>query len=236
MAIRPVFISTKSSSREIVIKKEIEFEWFPGFAVSQKQKSIFSLHEQFKKGNSKYKVLEISSKSSDELGVKLSAFNLMICTKAGKAFSVESAFQASKVFSEGGPYKDLLMKSSKEAKKDSRLSNSGTLKGFTYFSREFPLEPKTFFYNWLYINALSLNKDLAEEVSRYNSFTDIEFNPKKSINCQAEAVALYLSLKNRNQLEESLKSITSFKKYAYPEYINTNESKENYDQLDIFQH
>lgn len=234
MAIRPVFISTKGESEELILRKEINFEWFPGFSVSQKQKSIFSLHKQIEKEDSKYNVLEISSKSPNELGVKLSAFNLMINTKNDKKFSVESGFQASKVFSNGGPFVDLFLKNSKEAKKDSRLRNSGKLIGFKYLNREFPLEPKTFFYNWLYINALNMNPDLAKEILKYDSFTDIEFNPQKSINCQAEAAALYLSLKNRNKLEISLESIESFKENAYPDYFKKEEIDEKYEQLNFF--
>ena len=40
----------------------------------------------------------------------------------------------------------------------------------------------------------------------FNAFTDIEFNPKRSINCQAYTVALYKSLAVRGELEDCLKS------------------------------
>lgn len=220
MAKRPVFVS-KFEKGEIYKKIIIDFEWFPGFAVTQKQKSIKDLHAKTIEKYPDLKLLEISSKSLDEIGVNLSAFNLMINTKNNMTFSVETAFQASKVFELGGPFDDLYLKSSKEAKKDVRLRNSGKLIGFKYFNREFPIEPKTFFYNWLYINTLVKNKKLAKDVLKYDAFTDIEFNPDKSINCQAESVAIYVSLVKNGLLETALKSINDFKETVYGKEIET---------------
>jgi len=211
MAKRPVFISKQSESN-FVMEKDIVFEWYPGFAVTQKQKSIDSFHDNVKKYDETLNVLEVTSKSKDELGVALSAFNLIITAKNGKKFSVETAFQASKVFQNGGPYLDLYDKTSKKAKKDPRIKNSGDLLYFQFFSRKWELEPKTLFYDWLYINALALNKDLADKVIGYNAFTDIEFNPQKSINCQAKAVALYVSLSKANLLDYALDSVEKYKK------------------------
>lgn len=220
MAKRPVFVS-KFEKGEIYKKIIIDFEWFPGFAVTQKQKSIKDLHAKTIEKYPDLKLLEISSKSLDEIGVNLSAFNLMINTKNNMTFSVETAFQASKVFELGGPFDDLYLKSSKEAKKDVRLRNNGKLIGFKYFNREFPIEPKTFFYNWLYINTLVKNKKLAKDVLKYDAFTDIEFNPDKSINCQAESVAIYVSLVKNGLLETALKSINDFKETVYGKEIET---------------
>jgi len=53
----------------------------------------------------------------------------------------------------------------------------------------------TAFYDWLYITALNQNQGLAKEILRFDAFTDIEFNHKKSINCQARAAAMFVSLK-----------------------------------------
>ncbi len=49
----------------------------------------------------------------------------------------------------------------------------------------------------------------------YDAFTDIEFNPQKSINCQAEAAAVYVSLRKQGLLEEALKNKDSFKEIVY---------------------
>ncbi|MEK3937243.1 hypothetical protein MKY41_18205 [Sporosarcina sp. FSL W7-1349] len=236
MAQRPVFISNKDE-KELVEAKNIEFEWFPGFSVKQKQRSIQSLHESILEEYPTLKVLEVSSKADNELGIALSAFNLMIETKKIKSFSVETAFQASKVFEFGGPFLDLYEKTSREAKKDPRIKNSGKLIRFQFFKREFDLEPKTFFYDWLYINALSLNKELSEQVVEYDAFTDIEFNPQKSINCQARSVALYVSLYRLGLLNKVLLSVEDYKEIVVGEVglknVEVGEKEEN-EQLNIF--
>ncbi|ACD96296.1 DarT1-associated NADAR antitoxin family protein [Trichlorobacter lovleyi] len=210
MAERPVYIPNISGTN-LVKTQYVDFKWFPGMAIVQKQKSIESLHEAAKKLLNITNLLEISSKSKTTLGVDLSAFNLMITTiKYNKTFSVESAFQSSKVFEKGGPYLDLLDKTSREAKKDGRLQTSGRLKCFKFFGIEWGLEPQTAFYDWLYINALKKNSDYAEQVMEYSAFTDIEFNPERSINCQAYSAALYVSLCHRDLLEYATSSQTAF--------------------------
>ncbi len=148
------------------------------------------------------------------LGISLSAFNLNL-TNESKTFSVECAFQGSKVFENGGPYTDLFDKTSREAKKDERLKTSGALIQFQYFNKNYPLEPKDLFYNWLYINALSQNKELAKQLLCYDSFSDIEFNPQKSINCQAKAAAAFVGLSTQHILSEALSSSENFLKLVY---------------------
>ena len=140
------------------------------------------------------KLLEVSSKSEDELGVRLSAFNLlMYVSSLNKSVPVECVFQAGKVFENGGPYLDLLEKSPRDAKRDDRLGNSGKLLAFEFEGERFPLEPKTYFYDYIYIKALKENPELADRLLEYDGFTDIVFNPEKSINCQAKACAKYVA-------------------------------------------
>lgn len=213
MAVRPVF---KVLLNEHLFGREnIEFVYFNGLAPSQKRKSIASLHQEYVRQVPDANILEISSKSENELGVKLSAFNLMIKGKPGEAFSVESAYHASKVFEKGGPYLDLLEVRSRKAKRDERLKTSGKLVGYNYFGKIFEAEPKSFFYTWLYINTLHLQSDLADEIIQYDAFTDIEFNPKRSLNCQAEAAAIYVSLRKQGLLKKALRDEESFKKLVY---------------------
>jgi hypothetical protein len=202
MATRPVFIPIFES--ESLIKKDnIEFQYYSGFSVGQKQKSIVSLHEAIHEKYGFKNILEVSSKSQDQLGIDLSAFNLMIFDKkSNKKFSVECAFQSSKVFEQGGPFIDLLDRTSREAKKDQRLKESGELLKFIFYDREWDLLPRTAFYDWLYINALNANPQYHEELSQYQAFTDIEFNPEKSINCQANSIAMFLSLKQKGLLDQ----------------------------------
>ena len=49
----------------------------------------------------------------------------------------------------------------------------------------------------------------------YDAFTDIEFNPNRSINCQAEAAAIYVSLQQQGLLGEALQSKERFLEVVY---------------------
>ena len=75
---------------------------------------------------------------------------------------------------------------------------------FRFFGVNWPLQPMTAFYDWLYLNALHKRPKLAEEVLKYKAFSDIAFNPERSLNCQAYAAALYVSLHERGLLSDSL--------------------------------
>lgn len=216
MAKRPVFRSHDLGSC-LVESELIEFKFHNGMAIEQKRKSIAELHHAISQKYPSEKILEVSTKSLNPLGVKLSAFNLKIQDKKRDLiYSVESAYQSSKVFEKGGPYIDILKKSSLEAKKDERILNSGALIGFEFFNTKWDVVPQTAFYDWLYINVLNLEKCLHDELIKYQCFTDIEFNPLKSVNCQAHSVALFSSLYKRNLLD-SIKSPEFFLK-LYHEY------------------
>ena len=82
-----------------------------------------------------------------------------------------------------------LQKKTKESGTQGRLTWDSVFLG-----RQFPITPPTFFYDWLYINTLLKNEELLPQVVKRDSFTDIEFNPEKSINCQAYSVALLVSM------------------------------------------
>lgn len=213
MASRPVFIPT-SAGPTLVETRYVEFKWFSGLSASQKQKSVESLHQAAKGQSSElFDVLEVSSKSKVDLGIALSAFNLTITTlRNNLTFSVECAFQGSKVFEHGGPFRDIFSFTSREAKKDLRLRSSGKLTGFQFFGTEWPLEPTTAFYDWLYINALKKHPTIAIQLKNYSAFTDIEFNPERSINCQAYSVALFIALERRGLLEQAASSKEAFLK------------------------
>lgn len=74
------------------------------------------------------------------------------------------------------------------------------------------MEPQTAFYDWLYLNALAVNPALAEPLLDYEAFTDIEFNPEKSLNCQARSAALYICLHRENLFKEALSGKDDFLK------------------------
>jgi hypothetical protein len=148
------------------------------------------------------RILEISTRSPDHFGISLSAFNLQV-EVSGKLVSVEVAYQSSKIFSDGGPYLDLLNGSSMDAKQDLRLKTSGDLQGFKFEENSWPLNGNPNFYDYLYIKGLVNNPD-NKELLNYDGFTDIAFNQnqsarsgRKSFNCQARSAAIYCSLLNR---------------------------------------
>ena len=190
-------------------EETVEFQWYPGFSKAQAQKSIRSLHRAAREAGID-PVLEISSKSTLSMGVELSAFNLMVTFENGSRMSVECAFQGSKVFEFGGPYQDIYQASSIEAKKDERLRTSGNVVGFQLFDEEFPTEPKTAFYDWLYLKGLSQNPVYAKMLEKFEGFSDIHFNPEKSINCQARAAALFVALERKGVIEEILEDRTAY--------------------------
>lgn len=203
MANRPVFVPCLTGDVLVNIKN-VEFEWFAGMSGSQKKKSMNSLHNAYLRTNPNSHILEVSSKSGNDLGIALSAFNLSLRTHSNQIITVENVFQSSKVFESGGAFKDLLYKTPREAKTDPRLKSSGNLIKFTYKNQDWELEPKTAFYDWVYLNFLNQNDELKIQVLNYNAFTDIEFNPSKSINCQAYSVALYVALAKRNLLRDNV--------------------------------
>ena len=212
MAKRYVFVAKSSYPYYEVV--DVEFEYYKGFAVSQKQKSIRALHESYKKIYPWSSVLEISTKGLDAIGVALSAFNLQIPYE-NRMISVECAFQGSKKFEKGGPYFDLYDVSSWEAKKDLRLKESGAIEEFVFNGENFENEPKDYFYNWIYIKALYGNTKYLKYLEKYSAFTDIEFNPKKSVNCQAKACAIAKGLLSAGLLVQCMADKEQFREEVY---------------------
>lgn len=208
MAERPVFVPVEKGSR-LVHEIPIAFTWHPGMAPSQKKKNVAALHEiAATKGLTP--LLEISSKSDDEVGQRLSAFSLSIEIN-GKKTKIESAYQGSKVFEYGGPYYDLYLADSRAAKKDTRLRESGRLIGFRFREHDYPLSPTTAFYDWLYINALYPHREWLKRLHTCVGFTDIEFNPERSLNCQARSFATFIALEKRGLLEKTVQSFDFFR-------------------------
>ena len=215
MANRPLFLTT-NNPKELHNEVMIDFKFFNGFSASQKSKSIISLH-QSANNQGINNILEVSTKSNLKIGWLLSAFNLMIDFDGNKKISLECAFQGSKVFENNIQYKDIYFKTSLEAKKDLRLKTSGNIIGFEFEGEFWENEPKTAFYDFMYIKALYQNNlDTIDELSTYTAFTDIEFNPNKSINCQARTCAILVSLIKLDLVEEALSSKERFMEMVYP--------------------
>ena len=208
MANRPVFFPSQSSN-SYRSSSLINFSWYAGFSVIQKRKCINALHEAAKK-QGKIPILEISTKSNNSIGVRASAFNLRFVSGQKAGASVESVYQGSKVFQNGGPYTDLYRISSGGAKKDARIRDGYRLMRFECDGEEWPLQPKTLFYDWLYLRALCDNPTVASELGRYSGFTDIEFNPRKGVSCQAASAALYVALVRRGDFQKVIASKAAF--------------------------
>ena len=100
------------------------------------------------------------------------------------------------------------------------------LKQFNWNEEEYPLEPKTFFYDWIFINALMQNEDLIEGLIDYNCFTDIEFNHKKSFNCQARSVAIFVGMFRCDKIDDFLLNKEQF--------IEIYVKQDDYEQLTLF--
>lgn len=213
MADRPIFFPD-FEGQWLVHERTFSFPWASGFAEIQKKKNITALH-QVAKENGVDNVLEISSKSSEEVGQRLSAFSLKISLKDG-IFPLESVYQGSKVFENGGPFPEIFEFSPRDAKRFIRKGNYNHLVCFELEERQYPLSPKNAFYDWLYIKSLENHADWIKENIQYDAFTDIEFNPAKQVNCQARAFAVYLSLLKKGKLNEAAADFMTFSEMLRP--------------------
>lgn len=217
MAIRPIFIpiyekihgKTKNSRGALVERLDINIAWHGGFSIIQKQRNIIALHaEAEKQGISP--VLEISTKSLQEVGARLSAFKLKIDVN-GVYKTLESVYQASKVFSISGQHIELADLHPGEAKKRVRELGKGEIVSFRFLGEDFETEPRNAFYDWLYIRAILPHEDWIKKNLSYAAYSDIEFTPSKSINCQARAVAEFHALSMRGQALECASDFQRFR-------------------------
>lgn len=217
MAERPIFVP-RTDGQRLVEEVSIAFTWHKGMAPSQKRKNVVALHEAAAtRGFTP--LLEVSTKSEEKLGQRLSAFNLKVQLDEVGPIPLESAYQGSKVFEHGGPFRDLHRAESRDAKRDSRLRDSGELIGFRFEGADFPISPKTAFYDWLYVRALYPHREFLLRLRDYAGFTDIEFNPEKSLNCQARSCATFVSLHTKGLLETALKSPQAFMGILLPDSV-----------------
>jgi hypothetical protein len=210
MAERPIFVPEPESAR-LVQEVFLSLTWNPGFATVQKEKNIKALHKAAAAVGYR-NILEVSTKSGNKRGQHLSAFYLKVKTEKLGQIPLECAFQGSKVFEHGGPFVDLYDMDVREAKRDPRLNESGRLIAFEFGGTRWPLEPKTAFYDWLYAGCIYPHREWARKLFAYGGFSDIEFNPFRSVNCQARSIALFLSLMKRNQLDDAIQSPSAFTK------------------------
>lgn len=205
-------------------------------------------------------ILEVSTASTDfETGKALSAINLMYeDMETGRLFSVENWFQSAKVFGrdgrEYGPYPELLTARTPKRYLNEFLDQKivaqyegdelfqrvqSEIKGsdlvrFELWGKEFPLVPRSCFYDFLYAKALyqERNADLAARLCDYRVFTDIMFNPgtgkRRKYNTQARSCAIFVSLTKRNLIDAALFDIESF--IDLVEYTDRDPTTEAFDR------
>lgn len=191
MAVRPIFISTNDIENPFV-KEEISFEWISGMSYKQKCIRRDSLKKEIAKKYDINRWLEVSTKSDKDIGIKLSALNLELIMKT-KTMTVEDVYQGSKII------------------------RDGKIEGFRCGNSYFENNPYGMYYDYIYMLALYQHPELIKQINDYIIFTDIEFNPNKSLNTQARAMAIFKTLLDNNYLE-LLESQSDFKDY-YKEYV-----------------
>jgi hypothetical protein len=68
-----------------------------------------------------------------------------------------------------------------------------------------------------YISAIFPHRDYLVRLKDYAGFTDIEFNPEKSVNCQARSCAIFVTMMTKGILEVALKSPRNFIEAVTPD-------------------
>jgi len=229
----------------IYFEKEIEFDWHKGMSWQVRQRSSIAMAKVIEEmyPEKKGRILEVSTKSTNyELGVALSALNLMYTDlETQETHTIENWFQSSKQFSRQGevfgPYTELLNVDPKNAKRfinpnldkktaeqyaDSPLFNriqseikGANLRSFVFLGKKYKTEPKSGFYDYIYLKALNQNQKLANAIKEYSVFTDIEFTPRVNgrivrYNTQARACAIFAALSNKGLLNIALEDFDSF--------------------------
>ena len=223
MVTRPIFIP-EIEHVGVRVVQSLPFTWHPGFSMVQKKKNVAALHASITQMDANLIPLEISSRSNEQLGIKLSAFNLGVESN-GRFFSVESVYQASKVFENGvGPFPELYASNPAEVRNYIKTHETAALKMYQYGNEIWSLNPTRAFYDWIYCRALSKNPSLVDGLRGYNCFSDIAFNPVRAVNCQAYAVALYLSLAKNGVIEEAMSGKDLFIKYHPKDVVELSET------------
>lgn len=221
----------------------VEFEWFSGMSWQQHQKSSLSMLTVLEEQG--YTPAEISRRSIDkDFGVQLSAFNLKLngvnvenIFQAYKTFNdggpyldllnvdpksakndcrIQSYESKKPCFTHKIDFKNKDFYESEEICRHCRNRLNRKLIGFSSKNTDWGLEPKSMFYDAIYISALLQNGHLTSQLIQYNAFTDVEFNQKiiysnekGPFNCQARSCAIYVTLKKSGYTDATILKIFS---------------------------
>ena len=197
----------KVNEEKVFDEKIVAFTYVKGMAFSQKCKNVLSFHSSIQAQFSGAKILEISTKSNNPLGVALSAFNLTL-----DGCPVECLYQSGKVFTDGTDFEFLKTYLPRDAKRYVRENSDKVLKCYRYNGKEIPLNTGTLFYDYIYIRPLMQHHEVSSALIEYDLFTDIEFNEKKGLNCQARSCAIYSYMLRTGTVDKYMNSMESFEK------------------------
>lgn len=245
-ATRPFFCASKRDGQAYIEDEvEFDWHSGMSWQVRQRSSDAMhkAILEKFSQSDLEpSEILEVSTASHDyEVGQALSAMNLIYTDPdTSESYPLENWFQASKVFikdgKERGPYRDLLnvrlakryinphpdKKTIEQFEGDPLFEkiqseiNGSTMSCFRLSGEDYPLLPRSAFYDYLYVSALCQlqNKELAEGLMSFRVFTDIMFNPgsgkTKRFNTQARSCAIFASLAKRGIVYESIQSFNDF--------------------------
>ena len=224
-------------------EKLIDFEWFSGMSWQQHQKSSLSMLSVLEAQG--HTPAEISRRSIDkDFGVQLSAFNLKLnganvenIFQSYKTFNdggpyldllsvdpklakndcrIQSHESKKPCLTHKIDFKNKDFYESKNVCRYCQNRLNRKLIGFSSKNTNWGLEPKSMFYDALYISALLQNQQLTSQLIQYDTFTDIEFNQKilysnekGPFNCQARSCAIYVTLKKNNCTDDVILQLIS---------------------------
>lgn len=181
----------------------VTFKWESGTSLAQRKRSCLNMLKVIN-WHTGLNPMDISSASPVEFYSNLSAFKLMFDTR-----NVEQIYQGSKIFKGYGQASELYTKVGRDAKQTAKyLHSQYELVGFNWDGVDYPLEPTTVFYDYLYIQALLRNFGDKLNLDDYDVFADVQLGQGSNA-CQARAVCEYKLLKQTN-LFDVLDTFESF--------------------------
>ena len=201
---KPVFVAEERFPYFYTVLMPIETPQATQEMRNLRKNKVQSLHERFSHIYPDKKVLEVSGTSEDELGRKIRSEILekKIPSLDIKA-PVANVYRGSCLFEKGGPYPELYGLSPQKAKNDRRLKEKGSLVHYSYEDTKYTKRPRAAFYYWIYINALLENRELAEQVVKYDAFSDISCSPGGKPFGAARGAAIFTALSRMGLLEQA---------------------------------
>ena len=197
-------------------EQPVTFTWIKG----SKRQNIRAVHDAVHTTDPDVSILEVSSASVQPEGEAVSSLRLLLhLDSVAQDIPISTVFEAAKVFEHGGPFADLLTCEPPKVHKDTRLRTSGELLCYSLEGSEYPTEPyPDSFFEWLYCRALKQFPEKAEQLSRYNAFSDIAAaaDSKKYYGDSSRAAAIYVGLAAAGKLS-CIDSYESFIAEVYTE-------------------